>query len=136
MEVVWFVNSVCSIVCCIFRPMNGWLAQYFLAEILFIFLAFCCFPLVLQVCASFWCKKGKMETPYIQPLIHTQTLVNLCSGFYQKPLMGVLAIFSTGTYAGIGMVCRVWKCYEKCHKKIKIKKMFSKLKKNILAILR
>ena len=31
--------------------------------------------------------------------------------------MGVLAIFSTGTYAGIGMVCRVWKCYEKCHKK-------------------
>ena len=33
-------------------------------------------------------------------------------------LMGVLAIFSTGTYAGIGIVCWVWKCYEKCHKKI------------------
>ena len=28
-------------------------------------------------------------------------------GFTKKTLMGVLAIFSTGTYAGIGMVCRV-----------------------------
>ena len=27
-----------------------------------------------------------------------------------------LAIFSTGTYEGIGMVRRVWKCYEKCQK--------------------
>ena len=26
----------------------------------------------------------------------------LCSGFYQNPLMWVLAIFSTGTYAIIG----------------------------------
>ena len=34
--------------------------------------------------------------------------------------MGVLAIFSTGTYGGIGMVCRVWKCSEKCHKKKKM----------------
>ena len=35
--------------------------------------------------------------------------------------MGVLAIVFTGTNAGIGIVCRVWKCYEKCHeKKLKI----------------
>ena len=27
--------------------------------------------------------------------------------FYQNPLMGVLAIFYTGTYAGISMVCQV-----------------------------
>ena len=42
----------------------------------------------------------------------------LCSGFYQKPLMGVLAIFSTGTYAIIGTTCvESETCYEKYHEK-------------------
>ena len=31
--------------------------------------------------------------------------------------MGVMIIFPLGTFAGIGIVCQVWKCYEKCHKK-------------------
>ena len=41
----------------------------------------------------------------------------LCSGFYQKPLMGVLAIFSTGTYV-IGAMCvESETCFEKYHEK-------------------
>ena len=35
----------------------------------------------------------------------TCSLQWLFSGFYQNPLMGVLAIFSTGTYAIIGTAC-------------------------------
>ena len=40
----------------------------------------------------------------------------LCIGFYQNPLMGDLAIFSTGTYAIIGTTCvKSETCYEKYH---------------------
>ena len=47
--------------------------------------------------------------------------IYLCSGFYQNPLMGVLAIFSTGTYAIIGTMCvESETCYEKYHEKKKI----------------
>ena len=43
---------------------------------------------------------------------------SLCSGFYYSPLMGALAIFSTGTYGGIGKMCvKSETCYEKYHKK-------------------
>ena len=45
-------------------------------------------------------------------------LENLCSGFYQTPLMGVMAIFSTGTYAIIGTTCvESETCYGKYHEK-------------------
>ena len=39
-----------------------------------------------------------------EPSLYERTNV---PGSSEHPLMGVLAIFSTGTYAGIGMVCRV-----------------------------
>ena len=42
----------------------------------------------------------------------------LCSGFFTKTLSwGFWQFFPTGTYAGIGIVCRVWKCNEKYHEK-------------------
>ena len=45
-------------------------------------------------------------------------IYTLCSGFYQNPLIGVLAIFLTGTYAGIGTWCVEFEiCYDKYHKK-------------------
>ena len=46
---------------------------------------------------------------------------NPCSGFYYSPLRGSLAIFSTGTYAGIGKMCvKSETCYEKYHDKKKL----------------
>ena len=42
------------------------------------------------------------------------TVLRFCCGFYQNPFMGVLAIFSTGTYAIIGTTCvESETCYEK-----------------------
>ena len=50
-------------------------------------------------------------------------LAFLCSDFYQKPLMGVLVIFSTSTYAIIGTTCvESETCYEKYHEKINKKR--------------
>ena len=44
--------------------------------------------------------------------------ISLCSGFYYSPLRGALAIFSTGTYAGIGTMCvESETCYKKYHEK-------------------
>ena len=48
----------------------------------------------------------------------------LCSDFYYSPLRGALAIFSTGTYAGIGTMCvESETCYEKYHEKTNKQKM-------------
>ena len=39
-----------------------------------------------------------------------------------------MPIFSTGTYAGIGIVCQVWKCYEKYQQEKKCLKWKKRLK--------
>ena len=45
--------------------------------------------------------------------------INSLQWFFTKTLSwGFWQFFSTGTYAGIGIMCRVWKCNEKYHKKI------------------
>ena len=49
--------------------------------------------------------RGMIEVKKKKLIIMSKQSNTLCSGFYQKTLIGVLAISSTGTYAGIGMVC-------------------------------
>ena len=60
-----------------------------------------------------------IQIPGLCPIKREGNALNiLCSGFYQNPLMWVLAIFSTGTYAVIGTRCvESETCYEKYHKK-------------------
>ena len=47
----------------------------------------------------------KLKFIHLQECYLKYNIYSLCSGFYQKNLMGVLAIFSTGTYAIIGTTC-------------------------------